>query len=107
MIARRGARGSVGAACEVPIDPPLLPGEVEIDVSDLAPSATSGIPAILPAMSMHQGLRAGITEEDPVSGPDVNTMTTCRGDLQSAESRIRIEQMIAAARARRRGRDDG
>lgn len=89
MTMRRGARGSVGAAGVILIDPPLLPGEVEIDVSDLGSSAISGI------MPM------------PASNPDIGMMTTCRGELHGVESRLRIERMIAAARARSRGRDGG
>lgn len=86
MNARRGARGSVGAACDVPIDPPLLPGEVEIDVSDLASPVVIGV-----------GLG---------TGPGADVMAT-RRELRSMESQIEIERMIAAARARRRERGDG
>lgn len=70
-----------------PIDPPLLPGEVEIDVSDLGSDS-----------------RVDRDRAD-LGAPDVSyvdLMVTSRGDVRSVESQISIERMIAAAKVRRR-----
>jgi hypothetical protein len=62
------------------IDPPLLPGEVEIDVSGL-----------------------GDHPEPGDSERDVDPLATSRGDARGVASRLRVERMIAAARAAGRG----
>jgi hypothetical protein len=73
-----------------PIDPPLLPGEVEIDVSDLEAEPRGDCRSRAEPVS------------DFVADSSVDPMITSRGNLRSMESRISIERMIAAARARRR-----